>query len=222
MGIFLRGPVPIVRPEERVQHITIPGASGDLTETEGESIYNSYIQTVSMSVRDAWRVREVYQWLRGAGYVTFSGEPDRRQQARVIGAITLNRHSRNVDHWEGEAQFYCQPLKEKLREETQTITESRTNIRNSGDVIAKPLIRAVPDMSIMGITLGGKNLIVNGLTSGEAIWIDSRTCEIMNADRSVLLTKNSTGEFPQLMPGDNEILFAGASEIEIRKRERFL
>lgn len=222
MGITMRGPAAIIRPEERVKHVEIPGVSGDMTETEGENIYNSYIQTVSISVKNGYRVKEVYKWLRGAGEVIFSGEPDRKQAARIIGAITLNRISRNMDRWAGEVQFYCQPLKEKLREETQTITESRTNIRNSGDVIAKPLIRAVPDMSILGITLGGKNLIVNGLTSGNAIWIDSRTCEIMNADRSVLLTKNSTGEFPQLMPGDNEILFAGASEIEIRKRERFL
>jgi phage-related protein len=43
--------------------------------------------------------------------VTFSGEPDRKQAARVIGAITLNRISRNMDKWQGEVQFYCQPLK---------------------------------------------------------------------------------------------------------------
>ena len=41
MGIIMRGPAAIVRPEERVQHVTIPGRSGDLTELEGENIYNS-------------------------------------------------------------------------------------------------------------------------------------------------------------------------------------
>ena len=39
MGIIMRGPAAIVRPEERVQHIEIPGLSGDLTELEGENIY---------------------------------------------------------------------------------------------------------------------------------------------------------------------------------------
>ena len=78
MGIITRGPAPIVRPEERVKHVEIPGVAGDYTETEGEDIYNSYIQTVSLSVRDGYNVRKVFRWLRGKGFVTFSGEPDRR------------------------------------------------------------------------------------------------------------------------------------------------
>ena len=69
MGVIMRGPAAIVRPEERVQHVTIPGRTGDLTELEGENIYNSYIQTVSISVRGGFRVRDIYKWLRGEGYV---------------------------------------------------------------------------------------------------------------------------------------------------------
>ena len=76
MGIILRGPVSIVRPEERVKHVQIPGRSGDLTETEGDNIFNSYIQTAEIQVASGFWVHNVYKWLRGAGYVTFSGEPD--------------------------------------------------------------------------------------------------------------------------------------------------
>ena len=49
MGLISKAHAPIVRPEERVQHVAIPGRSGDLTELEGNDIYNSYIQTVSFS-----------------------------------------------------------------------------------------------------------------------------------------------------------------------------
>ena len=38
MGVWLQGPVAIVRPEERVKHVEIPGRSGDMTQTEGENI----------------------------------------------------------------------------------------------------------------------------------------------------------------------------------------
>ena len=38
MGVRLAAPVPIIRPEERVQHIQIPGRVGDLTLLEGENI----------------------------------------------------------------------------------------------------------------------------------------------------------------------------------------
>jgi phage-related protein len=223
MGVTMRGPAAIIRAEERVKHVEIPGRSGDLTETEGEHIYNSYIQTVSISVKGGYRVREVYKWLRGAGYVTFSGEPGKKQAARIIGAVTLNRISRNMDRWAGEVQFYCQPMKERLHDEKQTVTVSGTVVSNDGDVECYPLIKAVPSLSLLGIAVGDKpGLIITGLTTGSEIWIDSGTMEIWNADRSATITEKSSGNFPVLQPGGNVITFAGISSMEIDKRERFL
>lgn len=228
MGIIMRGPVPIVRPEERVQHVEIPGRSGDLTELEGNQIYNSYIQTVSISVRGGYRVRDVYKWLRGSGFVTFSGEPDRKQPGRIIGAITLNKVSRNLDNWAGELQIYCQPLKQLLTENTQVITASNTQIINLGDVRAKPLIKLTPSGTSASITITGNDtpadntLILTGLTSGTPVWIDSEIMEVLNNDKSATLTQNSAGDFPQLGQGVNTLTGSGWSRLDITKRERFL
>lgn len=221
MGIILRGPAPIIRPEERVRHVEIPGRSGDLTETQGEGIYNSYIQTVTFSVRGGMRVREVYKWLRGSGYVTFSGEPDRRQAARVIGAITLSRVSRGLDNWAGEAQFYCQPLKELIHPEILTLTGSGTAI-NRGDVDSLPRITATANGTEMEISAGGNTLVITGLSSGTKIIIDSEIMEITDEDGTELLTKDSTGDFPILKPGANSVTGSGWSRLVIDRRERFL
>ena len=228
MGIIMRGPAAIIRPEERVKHVEIPGVSGDVTETEGQNIFNSYIQTVSISVRGGFRVNKVYEWLRGAGYVTFSGEPDRRQKARVIGAITLNRVSRNLDNWAGEVQFYCQPLKERMAEEKVTVSASGAVVRNNGDVICKPMWKVTPSAATAkikaagaGIT-GDDEITITGLTSGVVVWVDSDTMEVWNADKSALVTKNSTGEFPVLGQGVNTVTGEGWSALEIQKRERYL
>ena len=226
-GVIMRGPAPIIRAEERVRHVELPGVAGDLTETEGENIFNSYIQTISISVRGAANVRNIYKWLRGSGYVTFSGEPDRRQKARVIGAITLNRVSRNIDHWAGEVQFYCQPLKERLREEPVTLTGSGT-VRNGGDVTARPLYKVTTGGTAVGISVEGEGtpetniIVLTGVTSGVVIWIDSETMEVLNADKSETLTKLSAGEFPVLGVGNNTITLTNISSVEITKRERFL
>ena len=221
-GVIMRGPAAIIRAEERVRHVEIPGVAGDLTETEGENIYNSYIQTVSISVKGGFNVRNIYKWLRGAGYVTFSGEPDRKQAARVIGAITLNRVSRNIDHWAGEVQFYCQPFKELLQEAKVTIGALGSTVRNSGDVTCRPMWKVTPSGSAAAVTAGGKTIAVTGLTSGTVIWIDSETMEVWNADRSALITASSAGEFPVLIPGANTVSGSGWSSIEIEKRERYL
>ena len=225
MGVRLSGPVPIVRPEERVEHVQIPGRSGDLTELEGAEVYNSYIQTATILVHGGYRVREIYNWLKGAGYVTFSGEPDRRQQARVIGAITLNKHSHNLDWWTGEVQFYCQPLKEKLQNDTVQITASGTNVQNAGDVVSKPKITMTASSTSATISAGGKQIMIMTLTSGHIYEIDAETCEVIDITTPatpVNWTNQSTGEFPVLNPGANSVTGSGWSKLVIDKRERFL
>ena len=233
MGVTMRGPAPIIRPEERVRHIEIPGKSGDLTETEGDDIYNSYIQTASISVRDWARVREVYKWLRGAGFVTFSGEPDRQQRARIIGAITLNRFSRNLDKWQGEVQFYCQPLKEKLIENNVTISASGSTVRNNGDVICRPVYKVhtsatevtltvMPVDSVLPAGAGSNSITLSGVANSSYCYIDCETMEVWNSTMTSLVTKKSSGDFPIMMPGNNRITGSGWSDIEIEKRERYL
>jgi phage-related protein len=224
-GVIMRGPAAIIRAEERVRHVEIPGVAGDLTETEGENIYNSYIQTVSISVKGGFNVRNIYKWLRGAGYVTFSGEPDRKQAARVIGAITLNRVSRNIDHWAGEVQFYCQPFKEKLREETVSVTSSGATVKNDGDVIAYPKITVNAGAAGQDIVLamGGKVLRINmtGMADTGCV-VDCQGQVVTNYSGTANLTHLSSGEFPRLLPGNNTVTFVNASSLDIEKRERFL
>ena len=222
MGVTLAGPVAIVRPEERVKHVEIPGRSGDLTQVEGENVYNSYIQTATIQVRGGYRVRDVYRWLRGAGYVTFSGEPDRRQPARIIGAITLDKHSHNMDTWVGEIQFYCQPLKELLREETVEITTSGTTIFNAGDVTEKPKIKLTASGGNATITIGGNTTLLLNLTSGVNYVLDSETQEMINLSGGDSVTNQTVGLFPIIPVGSQAVTGTGWSKLEITRRERFL
>ena len=222
MGCRLKGPFPIIRPEERVQHIQIPGRSGDMTLLEGQDIYNSYIQTGTIMAHGSARMGDIYDWLRGSDYVTFSGEPDKKQAARIIGAITLNRHSFNLDWWEGEVQFYCQPLKVLLTDPVITVTSSGTDVMNRGDVIAKPLFKVTANSTSAVVASGGNSLTVTGLTSGNVYYIDSDAQEVYNADRSAILTKDSTGNFPTFNRGVNSVTGSGWSKLEIERRERFL
>ena len=221
-GVLLSGPVPIVRPEERVQHVTIPGRSGELTLTEGEWIYQSYIQPASILVQGGYRINEIQNWLKGSGFVTFHGEPNRKQKARVIGAVTLTKHSSRSDWWEGEVQFYCQPLKQLLTEGTVQITSSGSTVVNNGDVASRPVITATASSTSMSITVGGKTLTITGLTNGTNYIIDSEIMEVSNALRTALLTANSLGDFPMLAPGSNTITGSGWSKLVIDRRERFL
>jgi len=222
MGITLPAPPQIIRGEERVSHVTIPGRAGELTLTEGDNIYQSYIQTVTIQGRGAYRMREILNWLKGDGYVTFGGEPDRRQKARVIGAVSMNRHSKNTDWWTGEVQFYCEPLKELLNPTTTEITSSGSTVVNAGDVKSRPKITATASGTSMTITKGGKTLTITGLTSSSQYIIDCEAGMVTNAAGTENLTANSTGEFPVLDAGSNAITGSGWSKLVFDRRERFL
>lgn len=221
MGCRLRSPLPIIRPEERVEHQEIPGRPGDLTMTEGTDVYNSYIHTANIVVEGQYNVRKVYAWLRGSGYLTTSSEPDRRQPARVIGAITLDRISKNMDKYQGECQFYCQPLKELLTPKSVDVAPNGAII-NAGDVTTRPIWTVTPSGTTVKIKAGGKELTVTGCTSGTKIIINSDVMEVTNLAGSVSLTKNASGEFPVLLQGSNTITGSGWSAASAQKNERYL
>lgn len=224
MGVTLAGAAPIVRGEERVQHIEIPGRSGDVTITEGSGIFKSYIQNVSISVKSAMQVRNVMKWLRGAGKVTFSGQPGLQQDARVIGAVTLTKVSHNMDRWAGEVQFYCQPYKERIYEDTVTLTSSGA-LRNDGDTTEKPIITAtVTAGSTVSITSssGTFTISMNGLNDTQII-IDSEAEEVTNSGGSKILTGRSNGAFPVIAP-DTNVTIGGSnwSRLVITRRRRYV
>ena len=223
-GILLSAPVPIVKPEERVQHVTIPGRPGELTLTEGDGIYQSYIQTVSIVMEGAFRINEIQNWLKGSGYVTFHGEPQRKQQARVIGAVTLTKHSRRSDWWEGEVQFYCEPLKENLTEATETITSSGSTVMNLGDVPARPLLQVTASGTTVVVAAGGNELTITGATSSRVYYIDCDAQIIWHIESNEIVvdTQLSSGNFPVLQKGSNSVTGSGWSSITVTKRERFL
>jgi phage-related protein len=217
MGIILNEAPQIVKPEERVQHVTIPGRSGEVTLTEGDGVYQSYIQTLSIAIRQATNVHTVENWLKGDGMVTFSSQPGLQQAARVIGAVTLQKHSRNLDWWEGEVQFYCSPAKYAVDEEDIEITVSGTEITHPGGMPAYPLIE-VNGSGAVTIYCGSRTLIIPECESG---WvIDSENEWIL--ENGVPQMGACSGEFPVFQPGVNVITFTGAESLTVTPRFRYL
>ena len=203
-GIKLQEMPPIIRPQERVEHVTIPGRAGDVTLTEGDDIYESYIQTIPLIVDSAENVSAAEKWLRGSGYLTFCSEPSRKQLARVINSVEFRKHSKNSSWWEADVQFYCEPLKEDTTSVPVDVTSSGTTVNNPGDVVSRPLITVIGSGTVT-ITIGGKTIAITDLTSG---WkVDSDLQWIL--DGTTPKQGVYTGEFPVFNPGNNTVAFTG-------------
>ena len=216
-GIRLQSMPQIIRPEERVDHVTIPGRSGEMTLTEGEDIYNSYIQTIPLIVDNAADVKSAEKWLRGDGYVTFSCEPERKQKARVINAVTFEKHSKNSAWWEAEVQFYCDPIKYAVSEDAIEVTTSGTAVNNPGDMRGYPKI-AITGSGAVTIASGGATLTIPECVNGWVVdceneWILAGNIPQVNA---------CSGSFPVFNPGNNAVTFTGATKLTITPNWRYL
>lgn len=210
--------IPVVRPEERVSHITIPGRGGELTQTEGTGIYNSYIQTVSLTVESSAYVASVEKWLTGDGNVTFHAQPTLSQNARVINAVTFEKHSRNLDTWHAEVQFYCEPYKSLVDAADITVTESGTSIINDGDFTATPVL-TITGSGASSISIGGNTLVLPALVSG---WVVD--CDLGWVTQNGVPQYNAwSGAFPVIPVGTSSVLFTGdITSIVITPRYKYL
>lgn len=210
--------VPIIRPEERVNHITIPGRAGELTQVEGEHIYNSYIQTVNLEVLGAAYVPEAEVWLAGAGEVTFDTQATLKQKARIINAVTFEKVSRNLDIWKADVQFYCEPFKSLNDEEDIEVTESGDTLENPGTLPALPEIQ-IEGSGAVSISINGVTLIIPDLTSG---W----TADCANkwiCQNGVPQFGAWQGSFPEIPVGESTLLYTGnVTAITITPHWRFL
>lgn len=204
MHIFYNERTPVIRPEERVEHIVIPGRTGELTQVEGENIFNSYIQTIALTVDGLENVPAVEAWLRGDGYVTFDTQPELKQRARIINAVTFQRHSKNANYYTGEVQFYCDPVKGLLAEDDIEVTASGTTLTNPGTLPAFPEIQ-IEGSGVVSISIGGKTLIIPDCESG---WVaDCKNKWIL--DDGVPQFDAWQGEFPEIPVGESAILYTG-------------
>ena len=217
-GIMLQEMPVIIRPEERINHVTIPGRAGELTLTEGDDIYNSYIQTIHMAIDSENDVKAAEQWLRGSGYVEFCSQSGKRQQARVINSLEFRKHSKNSAWWEGDVQFYCHPLKEDATATPTEVTSSGTTVSNPGDVVSRPLITVTGSGNVT-ITIGGKTISITGMESGWKVDSDLQWILEGNTPQQGVYT----GEFPVFNPGNNTVAWTGSiTKLTIDGRWRYL
>lgn len=218
-GIRLQEMPQIIRPEERIEHVIIPGRSGEMTLTEGEDVYESYIQTIPLIVESAANVAAAEKWLRGGGYVEFCCQPGLKQKARVINSVEFRKHSKHSNWWEASVQFYCQPLKEPESITPVEMTESGTIINNPGDVVSRPII-TLSGSGGETIQIGSRVMTVLGFEDG---WMIDCENEWVTDENGVPQQGVMNGQYPRINPGNNMVMFSGqATKLTVNGNWRYL
>ncbi len=211
-GIGCGGFPPIVIPQKRCTFETIPGRDGTLTSTD--DCYDSYPKTIECYMED-----DVYKdlsWLSGRGKLVLSNELEREYDVTIKNNIELEQIA---TYWRNFLiNFEVQPYKKSPIQKDLLFNTKIFDFEIGGDARCKPLISVKGSGEII-ITINGSSFKIKNLEN--TILIDSELEVVQKNSQNA--SSDTTGEFPILYPGNNNVVIVGNLEkIEFIFQETYL
>ena len=194
-------------PKRKIESVSIPGRNGDILfiqdayENEPRT-YDIYISAKDIKLHTV--AHKVAAWLLQKGYLRLEDtyEPEYYRLAYFAGGFDIENL---LDEFgRTSITFSCKPQKFLKRgENVITVTKGQT-LRNPTAYSSKPLIR-VNGSGNGVLTINGNNINLTGIS--EYLYIDS---DIMDCYKGTENCNNKmTGEFPELVSGNNVITWSG-------------
>lgn len=215
-GILIASVPQKVRPERRVEHITVPGKNGDLTQDE--KTYEPYTLSLECSTRGSEKLDEIAAWLDGAGELILSTEPEKVYQASIYNKIAVSDMIYLYNSF--LLQFRVQPFKYSVNAAGDALgLTTPTTICNRGTVYSEPII-----------TIHGSGDMILRINEADfplydvegSITIDSEMMEVCK-DTENQNSKFGAADFPKFQVGENTISWTGnVTKVEIEPRWRWL
>lgn len=216
MGIIVTSMPETVRPERRMESITIAGRNGTL-HTDEEA-YESYDRTMECAIKKRAKLDEIAAWLVGSGEMRFSTEPDKVYRVTISNKISISQMMRMFQKF--QVIMDTQPFKYNINPFADELTlTAQTIIRNGGTVYSEPIITVYGSGDIT-LNINGVNFPLYGVN--ESITIDSEMMEVFKGN-SNQNSKYGGETFPRLEVGENAISWTGnVSRVEIQPKWRWL
>lgn len=216
MGIIVTSMPETVRPERRMESITIAGRNGTLHTDE--EVYESYDRTMECAIKKRAKLDEIAAWLVGSGEMRFSTEPDKVYRVTISNKISIAQMMRMFQKF--QVIMDTQPFKYNINPFADELTlTAPTIIRNGGTVYSEPIITVYGSGDIT-LNINGVDFPLYGVN--EYITIDSEMMEVFKEN----MNQNSKygGEtFPRFEVGENAISWTGnVTKIEIQPKWRWL
>ena len=203
------------RAEERVNPITIPGRSGQLTITEGEAVYNPIDLNMRVQVLAKNDYNAIRNWLSGDGLLVLGREPSMAYKARIVNEVDFAPYSKDIK--EATIRFTCEPFKRPFPDDSPVTLTTTGAVINRGNVPSKPFVEVTASTDFT-LTVNGNTLEVNA--HADIVKIDC-DAEIITMDGENILTLTS-GEFFELDVGSNDISWTGTvSQVKIYVNPRW-
>lgn len=216
-GLWINKLPPIVRAQERLAEIIVPGREGVLTMLEGEDVYEPVVKKCVVIARNQMNLQSILEWLRGSGEVTFSNEPEFKYFARIAAEVSFGRISNDL--CQATIVFACNPLKGRLWTEQDTVTVTTTEtLYNPGSVASRPIVSVTGTGSDVTVTIDEKTMVFDDLDGTIKVDCDARIV----TENGSLWDGTYSGEFWKIPCGSVTASQSGGSSITIEPNWRWI
>lgn len=194
-------------PAERGELVQVPGRDGYLWASDGA--FDNVLTRVQCQTTDDADMAAVDAWLRGAGELRFSDDPERFYRARVTKEFSRSAAMNRFVNQTFTVTFDCQPFLYHREVEDIPLTSSPATVTNPGTYASAPRL-TIEGTGTAVLTIGTQIVEVEDLGGG--VILDSELGECFNLNETQL--KNSVvtlmdEDFPTLQPGANIISWTG-------------
>ena len=218
-GLLIQTLPPISKPRQRVDIEEINGRDGDIVTYLG---YGAYDKEFKIGLYGSYDIDEIINYFNSQGIVTFSNEPDKYYNYKIVEQIDFDKLLR---YKEATIKMHVQPFKYSAEDNKKIFpitNELSIDIRNVGNIYSRPVI-VITGTGTINLSLNGNQLFVINMGSYESITIDTNNMNAYNG--STLLNRNVTGNYDnfKLNVGKNTISWTGTiTQIEIDNYSRWI
>lgn len=175
-GLLIQSLPPITKPLMRTKIEEIDGRDGDIITDLG---YAAYDKEMSIGLFGDYDISEVIDYFNSEGDVIFSNELDRVYKYKIINQIDYERLGIFKT---AKVVFHVQPFKYPSVDDSLVINDGAgitksANLRNYGNIFAKPIIFIYGCPSAFTLTINGQTISITSPASNN-LMID---LEKMNA-----------------------------------------
>lgn len=217
-GLAIKSMPPIVKPPMRTLIEEIDGRNGDIITELG---YGAYDKTIEIGLYGNYNIDKVIAFFNSKGTIEFSNELGKIYNFSIAEQIDFESL---LKFREATITIHVQPFKYPTSETAVSITTTTAQtITNSGNIYSKPILD-IKGTGVVGVKLGGTQILEVDCTNNSEIIIDTEILEAYTP-QNVLANRDITGDYDsfRLEVGNNTIQFTGDfTSATITKYSRWL
>lgn len=220
-GLLIQNLPPITKPRQRVNIEEIDGRDGDIITPLG---YGAYDKEFQIGLSYNYDINEIIKYFDSEGTVTFSNEPDKYYNYKIIEQIDYEKLIRFKT---ANVKMHVQPFKYSINEqpivaEFEEGDDLEVTVTNSGNIYSKPTI-TIQGSGDISVYLDNSQVFEISLGNEEYIVIDVNLMEAYKGN--TLKNRLVTGNYDNfILPSGNSIIsFQGTVQaVEVRNYSRWI